>query len=120
MSRHSRIFRHWSGRAGWLIAPLLAAALLVPPAATAGVIAVDRDTYRLDGGKPVTGMWEIAERIAYAKDAAIVVMEPKSSATLVQNLLQLLEGLKVPTLLLKRADYQALVDRGVLRPTTTP
>ncbi len=99
---------------------LLAILLTLPLPARAGVIAVERSTYRLDGGKPVTGMWEIAERIAYAKDVAIVVMEPTTTATAVQDLLQLLEDLKVPTVLLKRADYKALVERGVLKPTTTP
>jgi hypothetical protein len=58
---------------------LLAILLTLPLPARAGVIAVERSTYRLDGGKPVTGMWEIAERIAYAKDVAIVVMEPTTT-----------------------------------------
>ena len=47
-------------------------------------------------------------------------MEPTTTASAVQDLLQLLENLKVPTVLLKRADYKALVERGVLKPTTTP
>lgn len=118
MSRYPRVFARLAAPAR--IALLLAILLAVPIPAPAGVIAVDRSTYRLDGGKPVTGMWEIAERIAYAKDVAIVVMEPASSALAVQDLLQLLETLKVPTVLLKRTDYKTLVDRGVLKPTTTP
>jgi hypothetical protein len=86
----------------------------------AGVVEIGPETYRLDNGKPVTGMWEIAEKLAYAKDAAIVVVDPKAPVSLVQPLLKLLETLKVPTALVKKADYKILLERGVLHPTTTP
>ena len=88
--------------------------------AWAGVIWIGPTTYRLDNGPAMTGMWEIAEKLAYTKDAAVVVVEPKAPSSLVQPMLQLLESLKVPTALIRQADYKALLDRGVLHPTTTP
>lgn len=104
-----------------MAAVLLAAlALWWPATALAGVIDVEGDAYRLDGGKAVTGAWEVAERIAVTGDAAIVVMGKNAKPSAVQNMLQLLESLHVPTLLTKKADYKALVDRGVVKPTRTP
>lgn len=94
--------------------------LAMPPRVAAGVIVIQGNTYSLDGGQPMTGMWEIAEKIAYAKDAAIIVLSPDAAAGSVQSLLRLLESLKVPTILTKKNDYKYLVDHGVLRPTKTP
>ena len=88
--------------------------------ARAGVVTIENDAYSLDGGRPVTGAWEIAEKIAVAKDAAVVVLGKNSRPATVQTLLQLLENLHVPTLFTKKADYKALCDRGVLNPTRTP
>lgn len=99
---------------------LVAAALCLAGPAWAGVVRIGPSAYRLDNGPAVTGMWEIAEKIAYAKDVAVVVVDPKAPASQVQPLLQLLESLKVPTVLTRQADYPELVKRGVLRPTTTP
>jgi hypothetical protein len=120
MSRRPRRFPAGTLLGRVAVLAMLAAPLLLAKPAPAGVIEIGPQTYRLDGGKPVTGMWEIAERLAYAKDTAIVVVDPKASANQVQPLLQLLETLKVPTVLTKKADYKILLDRGVLRPTTTP
>jgi|GEM_PF-2958493 len=97
-------------------AALLAAALLLPGPALSGVVHVDGDAYRLDDGPAVPGAWEIAEKLAVSKEAAIVVMERNSTMAMVQNMLQLLETLKVPTVFTKRVDYDVLTDRGVLRP----
>ncbi|MGE4538625.1 MAG: hypothetical protein AB7D37_16260 [Desulfovibrio sp.] len=99
---------------------LLAALALCAATAMAGVITIRGNTYSLDGGRPVTGAWEVAEKIAVSKDVAIVVMEKKADPTTIQIMLQLLESLHVPTLLTKRADYKPLVDRGVIKPTQTP
>ena len=88
--------------------------------AWAGVVTIENDAYSLDGGRPVTGAWEIAEKIAEAKDTAVVVHGKNSRPATVQTLLQLLENLHVPTLFTKKADYKALRDRGVLNPTRTP
>ena len=116
MSRHTR-FPKASSLAVRVAGPALLAALLsLPCPAPAGVIRVDVGTYRLDDGPAVEGAWEIAEKLAVSKEAAIVVMEKSSTMTMVQNMLQLLETLKVPTVFTKRADYDVLVDRGVLRP----
>ena len=88
--------------------------------AWAGVIVIENDAYSLDGGRPVTGAWEVAEKIAVAKDADVVVLGKNTRTATVQTLLQLLESLHVPTLFTKKADYKALRDRGVLNPTRTP
>lgn len=88
--------------------------------ARAGVVWIGPTTYRLDKGPAVTGMWEIAEKLAYTKDVAVVVVDPKAPASQVQPLLQLLESLKVPTVLTRKNDYNLLLERGVLRPTVTP
>lgn len=105
-----------------LLLPALLAVvvLLAPQPLPAGVILIGPDSYRLDDGPPVAGAWEIAEKLAYAKDVAIVVMEPKAGGDQVQTMVQLLETLKVPTIMTKQADYKILLDRGVLRPTRTP
>lgn len=110
MSRYHPIFR----------ALLVACTVLCATEAKAGVISVSGNSYRLDGGPTVTGAWEIAEKIMVARDVAIVVMEAKTKPETVENLLSLLENLKVPTLLTKRSDYKALVKRGVIHPTRTP
>ncbi len=113
MSRHSAIFRAVSR----LRAPVLALlALLAPCPAAAGVIAVDAATYSLDGGPAVTGAWELAERLAVAGDAAVVVMGKEANPSSVQTLLQMLETLNIPTLLTKKPDYEALIARGVVKP----
>lgn len=88
--------------------------------ARAGVVAIENDAYSLDGGSPVTGAWEVAEKIAVARDVAVVVLGKNTRPATVQTLLQLLENLHVPTLFTKKADYKALRDRGVLNPTRTP
>ena len=103
-----------------LVAAVLAAWLLAPGPALAGVVEIGPQTYRLDGGQPVTGMWEIAEKLSYAKDTAVVVVDPKAPVSLVQPLLKLLESLKVPTALVKKTDYKILIERGVLHPGPTP
>lgn len=103
-----------------ILAVVTALVLLAPGPAPAGVIVVSGDTYRLDDGKPVTGAWEIAEKLAYDKDAAIVVTEPQSAPAAVQTMLQLLQTLKVPTVLTRKADFEILLKRGVLRPHANP
>ena len=103
-----------------LAALLLAVLVGLAGPARAGVVWIGPTHYRLDNGPAVTGMWEIAEKLAYAKDAAVVVVDPKAPASLVQPLLRLLEALKVPTVLTRKADYQELVKRGLLRPAPTP
>lgn len=123
MSRHSRSRRPVPSRFGRAAATALAGllcALALGATALAGVIDVEGDAYRLDGGRPVTGAWEVAEKIAVAKDTAIVVMGKNAKPSAVQNMLQLLESLRVPTVLTKKVDYTPLVERGVLRPTPTP
>ena len=122
MSRHSRPCSASSFPCRAAAKALAAAfcALALQSTALAGVIDVEGDAYRLDGGRPVTGAWEVAEKIAVARDAAVVVMGKNAKPSAVQNMLQLLENLHVPTLLTKKADYKPLVDRGVLRPTRTP
>ncbi|WP_075356208.1 hypothetical protein, partial [Desulfovibrio sp. DV] len=92
---------------------LLLAALAFPARAPAAVIQVDVDSYRVNGGPPVTAAWEIAERLAVAKDVAIVVMDKKATKATVQSLMQILETLNVPTLFTKKGDYELLVKRGV-------
>ena len=99
-----------------LCACLLLAALLVPAAAPAAVIQVDVDTYRVNGGPPVSAAWDIAERIAVAKDVAIVVMDKKATKATVQTLMQILESLNVPTLFTKKGDYEILLKRGFIKP----
>ena len=62
------------------LAALAALALVFCAAqARAGVIVIENDAYSLDGGRPVTGAWEIAEKLAVAKDAAVVVLGPAPS-----------------------------------------
>ncbi len=97
---------------------LLAGALC--PSARAGVVRIKGNTYSLDGGRPVTGAWEVAEKIAVANDVAVVVLDSQASPVTIQTLLQLLENLHVPTLFTKQADYKALLARGVIKPTRTP
>lgn len=92
---------------------------LVGPA-EAGVVTIENDAYSLDGGRSVTGAWEVAEKIAVAHDTAVVVLGNNSKPSTVQTLLQLLENLHVPTLFTKKADYKALLERGVLKPSRTP
>lgn len=99
---------------------ILTLVLAVPTLSFGGVITVTGNTYSLDGGKPVTGPWEIAEQIAVSKDVAIVVMEKKANQTTIEIMLKLLESLHVPTVLTKKEDFKPLVDRGVLKPTRTP
>ncbi|MHC1787906.1 hypothetical protein [Solidesulfovibrio sp.] len=103
-----------------LCASLLLAALLTPPEAPAAVIQVDVNTYRVNGGPPVTAAWEIAERLAVAKDVAIVVMDKKATKGTVQTLMQILETLNVPTLFTKKGDYEILLKRGVIKPAAAP
>ncbi|WP_428559990.1 MAG: hypothetical protein ACP59X_15515 [Solidesulfovibrio sp. DCME] len=100
----------------------LAALGLARPEATAlaGVVVIENDAYSLDGGRPMTGAWEVAEKIAVARDTAVVVLGKNSKPATVQTLLQLLENLHVPTLFTKKADYKALLDRGVIKPSRTP
>ena len=116
MSRHLHTF----SMSCIILAGLAACLLTVPDTAPAGVISIRGDTYSLDGGPAVTGAWEIAEKVMLARDAAIVIMEPKTKPEVVQNMLSLLENLKVPTLLTKRADFKELVKRGILKPGRTP
>jgi hypothetical protein len=122
MSRHPHVFRSLSlaVRAARLTTLVVALCLCLPARVPAGVIYIDVNSYRLDGGPRISGPWEIAEKLAVAHDVAIIVMDSKATQTMIQGMLQLLETLKIPTLLTKEADYKALVDRGVIRPTTTP
>lgn len=110
---------HWRITRTILFPGLFATLLLLPATGLAGVIAVVGDTYSLDGGRPDTGVWEIAEKLAVARDVAIVVVDKNVSSTTVQILLQLLETLKIPTLLTKKADYKVFVDRGIVKPAAT-
>jgi len=119
MSRHLRRFPA-RPLPGWIALAVSVLLLFVPASLPAGVILVEGNTYRLDNDKPVTGMWDIAEKLAYTKDVAIVVVAPNADATQVQSMLQLLGTLKVPTVLTQKADYELLRKRGVLRPTTAP
>jgi hypothetical protein len=97
----------------------LAPVLDIGPAAAA-VIQVGVDSYRVNGAPPTTAAWEVAERLAVAKDVAIVVMDPKATKATVQTLMQNLETLKVPTLFTKKVDYEVLVKRGIVKPNTAP
>jgi hypothetical protein len=110
MSRYAR----------FLCACLLLVALLLPATVPAAVIQVDVDTYRVNGGPPVTAAWEIAERLSVAKDVAIVVMDKKATKATVQSLMQILETLNVPTLFTKKGDYEILLKRGVIKPAPAP
>lgn len=112
--------RNVPGLAAVLLLTLCLTGPALPSPAAAGVVTIENDAYRLDGGQPVTGAWEIAEKLAVARDTAVVVLGGRSKPETVQTLLQLLENLHVPTLLTKKADYKALVDRGVLKPAPTP
>jgi hypothetical protein len=94
--------------------------LLTAAPARSGVVTVENDAYSLDGGPAVTGAWEVAEKLAVARDVAVVVLGKNSRPSTVQTLLQLLENLHVPTAFTKKADYKALRERGVLVPTRTP
>lgn len=120
MSRHPHRFsvRGSVGRAAFLIS--LAGLLLFPAVLQAGVIRIEGNTYRLNNERPVLGIWDIGEKLAYTKDVAIVVAAPDAAPRAVQSLLELLGTLKVPTVLTKKADYDQLVKRGVLRPSTAP
>ena len=106
--------------ANHLRASLLLAALLFPAAAPAAVIQVDVDTYRVNGGPPVSAAWDIAERLSITKDVAIVVMDKKATKATVQTLMQILETLNVPTLFTKKGDYEILLKRGVIKPAAAP
>ena len=106
------------GRATLLLGIVLL--FLSPVALPAGVIRIEGNTYRLNNEQPVIGMWDIAEKLAYTKDVAIVVAAPDAAPTEVQSLLELLGTLKVPTLLTKKADYDQFVKRGILRPAAAP
>lgn len=88
--------------------------------ALAGVVVVENDAYSLDGGRPVVGAWEVAEKIAVAHDTAVVVLGSNVKPATIQTMIQLLESLHVPTLLTKKADYKALLERGVVKPSRTP
>ncbi|KHK00521.1 hypothetical protein [Desulfovibrio sp. TomC] len=99
---------------------LLLASLAVPARVPAAVIQVDVDSYRLNGGPPVTAAWEIAERLSVAKDVAIVVMDQKATKATVQTLMKNLETLNVPTLFTKKGDYEILLKRGVIKPAPAP
>jgi len=101
----------------FLCAGLLLAALLFPAAAPAAVIQVEVDAYRVNGGPPVAAAWDIAERLAVAKDVAIVVMDKKATKGTVQTLMQILESLNVPTLFTKKGDYEILLKRGFIQPS---
>ena len=78
------------------------------------------DAYKVNGGAPETAAWDVAERLAMAKDVAIVVMNPKANKGTVQVLMQNLETLKIPTLFTKKADYDVLLKRGFIKPTPAP
>ena len=110
LSRHARLL-------GGCLA--LALAFLAGPA-RAAVIEVGVDAYKVNGGAPETAAWDVAERLAVAKDVAIVVMNPKANKGTVQVLMQNLETLKIPTLFTKKADYDVLLKRGFIKPNPAP
>ena len=99
---------------------LLLSALLLPASAPAAVIRVDGSAYRVNGGPPVTAAWDIAEHLAVSKDTAIVVMDKKAGKASLHTLMQILEALNVPTLFTKNDDFDILVKRGVIKPSTAP
>ena len=110
LSRHAR-----------LLGGCLALALVcLAGSAWAAVIEVGVDAYKVNGGAPETAAWDVAERLAMAKDVAIVVMNPKANKGTVQVLMQNLETLKIPTLFTKKADYDVLLKRGFIKPTPAP
>ena len=112
--------KHMSRYARPLCVCLLLAILAVPESVPAAVIQVDVNSYRVDDGPPVTAAWDIAERLAVAKDVAIVVMDKKATKATVQTLMQILETLNVPTLFTKKGDYEILLKRGVIKPAAAP
>lgn len=111
LSRHAR-------RLGGCLALACLACLAGP--ARAAVIEVGVDSYKVNGGPPETAAWDLAERLAMAKDVAIVVMNPKANKGTVQILMQNLETLKIPTLFTKKADYDAFLKRGFIKPSPAP
>ena len=110
LSRHARLL-------GGCLA--LALVCLAGPA-RAAVIEVGVDSYKVNGGAPETAAWDVAERLAMAKDVAIVVMNPKANKGTVQILMQNLETLKIPTLFTKKNDYDVLLKRGFIKPNPAP
>lgn len=112
--------KHMSRYARPLCVCLLLAILAVPESVPAAVIQVDVNSYRVDDGPPVTAAWDIAERLAVAKDVAIVVMDKNATKGTVQTLIQILETLNVPTLFTKKGDYGILLKRGIIKPSPAP
>jgi len=113
LSRHARLL-------GGCLALALVCLAALPGSARAAVIEVGVDTYRINGGPAETAAWDVAERLAVAKDVAIVVTNPKANKGTVQVLMQNLETLKIPTLFTKKADYDVLLKRGFIRPNPAP
>ena len=113
LSRHARLL------GGCLALAFFCLACLAGPA-RAAVIEVGVDAYKVNGGAPETAAWDVAERLAMAKDVAIVVMNPKANKGTVQILMQNLETLKIPTVFTKKADYDVLLKRGFIRPAPAP
>ena len=113
LSRHARRL------GGCLVLAFVCLISLVGPT-RAAVIEVGVDSYKVNGGPPETAAWDVAERLAVAKDVAIVVMNPKANKGTVQVLMQNLETLKIPTLFTKKADYDVLLKRGFIKPAPAP
>ena len=116
LSRHARLL---GGCLALAFVCLACLACLAGPARSA-VIEVGVDAYKVNGAAPETAAWDVAERLAMAKDVAIVVMNPKAHKGTVQILMQNLETLKIPTLFTKKADYDVLLKRGFIKPNPAP
>ena len=113
LSRHARLL-------GCCLALAFVCLSSLAGPARAAVIEVGVDAYKVNGGPAETAAWDVAERLAMAKDVAIVVMNPKANKGTVQVLMQNLETLKIPTLFTKKADYDVLLKRGFIRPAPAP
>lgn len=113
LSRHARLL-------GGSLALALTCLACSPGPAQAAVIEVGVDAYKVNGGPAETAAWDVAERLAMAKDVAIVVMNPKANKGTVHILMQNLETLKIPTLFTKKADYDVLLKRGFIKPHPAP
>ena len=90
--------------------------------ATASVIQVTGDLYRLDDGRTFKGPWDVAQELIAAKEYAIVVMEPKANKELLQLLIQTLETFNIPNMVTKAKDFMALTASGVIvaKPANKP
>ena len=84
---------------------LLAILLTLPLPARAGVIAVDRSTYRLDGGKPVTGMRPNLERVLAVKPDLVLQLAGRGEAL---DTAEKLGRLDIPVAVFAVSDFPGL------------